>query len=1010
VTTNCGCGGDYPGSGGGCGGGCSGGCAGVCSGGGSGGCCAGTTAITPVSVANRPSLGALRYRVGTHPQFLATMRAELSSQTRPALTGLRARAADDLTLGLLDGWATVADVLTFYTERIAQEGYLRTATERWSVVELARLVGYRPRPGLSATAYLSYGFTGDHELTILPGAKAQSVPGPGEQPATFETADPLVARSAHTALPLRHKRPQRLSSATFASRDKLTVAGALGDIRRGDVLVVTFPKVKPNPDAWAVLEVNAVEVDTAALKTTLTVTIRHTLNLADTVVPAPHKLVRQLAPGETRLGALVKALRVPPSVPPVSERELHRDVGNLFAAGSTGVSQLLSVAVPEIAPLLWRAEAATVAPDAAPPTISRMKVQAAMFGHQAQLYPTYSDGEITGYVDPMVTPLPVAPRSDEVVVIGVVADPPPTIDPPKYHPSTELDLDTVYPAVQPDSILVLVNPGLTETVEFRTVNKVEVVTTRAVGMTGRVTRVTFDDAWPSVAAGAEHPQLSTVLRGTTVLAQNDPLTPATESMDDEDVSGTTLELDGLFPYLVPGRWVVVAGERTDAAIRDLQRDEAQNDATAGTGVPGAELSMIASVEQRVAQLLGDDGKTMIDLPGDAVHTFVHLAAPLAYTYRRPSTVVHGNVVRATHGETRKEVLGSGDATRPFAAYPLKQPPLTYLPVPTAVGAESTLTVFVDGVRWNEATELITAGPADRKYLITVDEQGVTNVVFGDGVHGARTPTGPQNIEAAYRSGIGVGGNVGADRITLPTSRPLGVTGVTNPVPATGGADPESRDAIRRNAALSIQSLDRLVSVSDYQDYSAAFAGIGSASARELSDGRRQLVHVTIAGINDEPIAANSDLARNLRQALLDLGDPYEDVRVATRLLRLLVVSAKVRIAADRRWADVEAAVRAALLAAFGPSARLIGEPVTSSSLLAVMAAVPGVEYVDLDVFDSLDENDLVGTNPAAGLGLRPVVQVRLAEADPTVAGGIRAAELVLLSRSAHDTLILSELT
>lgn len=64
------------------------------------------------------------------------------------LRKLTSREADDATIALLDAWATVADVLTFYQERIANEGYLRTATERRSVLELARLVGYQPRPGV----------------------------------------------------------------------------------------------------------------------------------------------------------------------------------------------------------------------------------------------------------------------------------------------------------------------------------------------------------------------------------------------------------------------------------------------------------------------------------------------------------------------------------------------------------------------------------------------------------------------------------------------------------------------------------------------------------------------------------------------------------------------------------------------------------------------------------------------------------------------------------------------
>ena len=59
------------------------------------------------------------------------------------------RDDDDFSIALLDAWATVADVLTFYQERIANEAYLRTATERLSVLELARLIGYQLRPGVA---------------------------------------------------------------------------------------------------------------------------------------------------------------------------------------------------------------------------------------------------------------------------------------------------------------------------------------------------------------------------------------------------------------------------------------------------------------------------------------------------------------------------------------------------------------------------------------------------------------------------------------------------------------------------------------------------------------------------------------------------------------------------------------------------------------------------------------------------------------------------------------------
>src|SRR6478752_211725 len=157
------------------------------------GCCEGVQPLTPVPHENRPGLPALAYRIGTHGSFRETMQAALSRQ--PALAELQTRAEDDPTLALIDAWATVADVLTFYQERIANEGYLRTATERRSVLELARLVGYRLRPGVAASTFLAYTLDPGSEVTIDAGARAQSIPGPGELPQSFETADPLAARA-----------------------------------------------------------------------------------------------------------------------------------------------------------------------------------------------------------------------------------------------------------------------------------------------------------------------------------------------------------------------------------------------------------------------------------------------------------------------------------------------------------------------------------------------------------------------------------------------------------------------------------------------------------------------------------------------------------------------------------------------------------------------------------------------------------------------------------------------
>ena len=121
------------------------------------GCCEGEPSLDAIS--NRPGLSAISYRLGDYEVFLQRLLDQISSATIPdgpnrgarPLAALSTRAPDDPAIALLDAWAVVADILTFYQERIANEGYLRTSTERRSVLELARAIGYELSPGVAAS-------------------------------------------------------------------------------------------------------------------------------------------------------------------------------------------------------------------------------------------------------------------------------------------------------------------------------------------------------------------------------------------------------------------------------------------------------------------------------------------------------------------------------------------------------------------------------------------------------------------------------------------------------------------------------------------------------------------------------------------------------------------------------------------------------------------------------------------------------------------------------------------
>ena len=93
-------------------------------------------------------------------------------------------------------------------------------------------------------------------------------------------------------------------------------------------------------------------------------------------------------------------------------------------------------------------------------------------------------------------------------------------------------------------------------------------------------------------------------------------------------------------------------------------------------------------------------------------------------------------------------------------------------------------------------------------------------MFGDGVEGATLPTGQNNIQASYRVGLGAAGNVARRRdhdAGRPAARESAASSIRWPRPA--GRTRTVAD-IRTNAPLTVLTLGRAVSITDYQNFAA----------------------------------------------------------------------------------------------------------------------------------------------------------------------------------------------
>jgi uncharacterized phage protein gp47/JayE len=1071
------------------------------------GCCEGIELSTPKDMANRPGLDALAYRIGTHTDFFESMRARLSGRDLPALGALRTRDPGDPAIALLDASAVVLDLLTFYQERIANEAYLRTATERRSILELARLVGYRLRPGVAANVYLAYELEKDQRVVIPKGSRVQSVPEAKELPQTFETSDDLDARVEWNALTPRLTRPQvRLTIEPEDGPPRLYFQGVDTGLAPGGALLVVWDgkeaadlfvvrAVEPRPpekrtlvrlDPWepitmhlAFERVRASFGDPAAFgaaagEMTARVLARldaaramagggaahadlvahleretmpeleaeralaHTAGYGrlaawlDQLVPEMSRAVtaaRRTASALERDGAgfgagtprggvgilagTLAMLAKPATVPPRSPRRLVRSwpAGDATADLHLGV---LSAFRPDLKPAIATVLANAEATPANPIRAYAFRLKCGMFGGNL---PGKAIVEAAGEGSPGKVTFE-APDLNDVAL-------PENQDPVENGLAT-IALDTQADRITIDSWVAIRHPGLQSdhtaavapTTTLHRVLGVRTATLSLEGVTSKSTLLTLTPAWlldkPTAERRRDALASSAFLRGTVVYAQSEDLPLAEEPVTEPLCDGVErpIELQGLQSDLATGRWLIVSGERTDLGTT--------------TGVQAAELVMIAGVQQKVGTYNPDPEKPGVEgespLPGDKVHTFITLASPLAYCYRPDTVTIYGNVVNATHGETRKEILGGGDGAQAFQRFTLKAFPLTHVAAATPSGTRSTLEVRVNQVRWHEVDTLAFAGPADHSYVTKTDDEAKTTLTGGDGHRGARFPTGVENITAAYRTSLGKVGNVRQGQVTLLATKPLGVKGVVNPIRASGGADADTRDQARRNLPVAVRAFDRLVSTSDYADFARAFAGIGKAAAIRLPDGRRELVHVTIAGIDDIPILETSDLFGALSQALQELGDPGVPVQLAIRELVLLVLSAGVKLLPDYDWESVEPKIRKALLEIFGFDRRELARSATSSEAIAAIQNVPGVAYVDLDAFGGIPERVPSG----AGDGVRNLITPEeIAERigqllqQPKPAGrvsvqgpgpedgGIRPAQIALLSADVPDSLLLN---
>jgi hypothetical protein len=898
---------------------------------------------------NPPGLSSVAYRAGTWAGFKESMLARLSSSDYPALAALKTRADDDFTIAFLDSTAMVLDILTFYQERLVNESYLRTATQLRSLAELSRLIGYQPAPGVSASVYLAFTLkaaTGQAPdpstpaITIPPGTQVQSVPAQGQKPQTFETFAPIQAKADWNALPAQSSQPWIPPGANSVYLSGVTTQLQVGD----SLLILGVDREQGNlsggarSEQWDVVVLNRVQPD---------------------------------------------------SLRNLTYVSWDKRLAHITGDGTSG------------SPSNWTSA-----------KIYALRKKAALFGHNAP--------------DPnlFVNASTLAPSFPSLINGGAH---PWDWGGFRIPSSGAIDLDATYPKIAVASWFALVKkssetrifvlarlgafgsilspPPIYQAQLYR-VRQATAVSVSKFALSGKVTEL---------AADFEDPDIGTTfpLRETEVWAQSEELPVANQPLN-YPLYGRFLDLEDLRPDLAGAAVVALFGNRQKISVADgittliFDADDGSDskslrpgDTLTLTGPTPLPLSADGSVPDwssfpgqltlSVEDAGGRPGSiqqarlsdfsltpsgakdpvvseyalvaSVSSVTAPYPHTRILLKSNLLDCYDRNTTTVNANVGLATHGQSVSDVLGSGNAATPDQSFPLKQSPLTFVQAPTPTGRQSTLLLRADEVEWTEVATLFGQGPSQQVYTTLNQTDGTTVVRFGDGLEGATLPTGQNNVHADYRIGSGSAGNVGAGSLTTLMDRPLGVDGVTNPQPATGGQDPASIDDLRSDAPQTVLTLGRAVSITDYQSFASTFAGIAKAHAIWIPGGPGRGVFLTVAGVNGAALPPGNPTLGNLATSLHNFGNPIIPITVQSFLETLFGLSADLQYDPKYDAATVKAQVLQTLAQTYSFAERSFGQGISVDEVAAVIQAVPGVVAVnvtDLHIVATSAGGDLAG--------------------------------------------------
>ncbi len=325
-------------------------------------------------------------------------------------------------------------------------------------------------------------------------------------------------------------------------------------------------------------------------------------------------------------------------------------------------------------------------------------------------------------------------------------------------------------------------------------------------------------------------------------------------------------------------------------------------------------------------------------------------------YTRGSVVIRANAVAAGHGETKPSIaLGSGDAAQTNQSFTLKKERVSFRADPSlAQGVRAAVNISVGAGLYEEVATLADSEATDAHYVVHMTEEGYLQIIFGDGFHGRRLPTGANNIAVSYRVGTGSAGNNLPPGSLVKEVKPHNfVAAIRQPLSTSGGQEMEDVNQVRQNAPAHLRALDRGVSLPDVEYLAASQPGVWHARAFLNPAGahKHELIELTVVPADG---GALGDLKAALEKRLAELSPPGMEFKASRFDPVPLSLRITLRVDTDAfDYSSVEKAVRDAVYQSFKLEARPPGRPVYRAEIYASIESVTGVANADVVILPVL---------------------------------------------------------